>query len=407
MLSNRITVLHVLPDLATGGGQQVVLQSLKRLDPERFRTLAAYFAPNHDMRDAYEAAGASVWCFPEGGWWSWPGVLRNVVRLIREQEVDLVHMQGTLPDMFYGQTAALICGIPGVRTLHGMWPEPTRFVEILRRPRPRRVLWYLQTLRQAAMVRMLDRWALKKVIAVSDAVLDSWKPYLHATGIPQDRVTLSYNGIPLEDFADAEDPGVLERLRGELGLQDAFPVLISVGRLHPGKGHELLMDMMPALLRRWPCARLLIVGEGDYRPTVERHLERLRLGGSVSLLGRREDVPSLLALADVFVFASYYEGCPLCVLEAGAASKPVVAVRIPALEPLVQEGVNGYLVPERSAETLGDRVAELIENPDLALRMGQGGRRMVEERFNADRSARELARIYEEVVRGNGIRKLE
>ena len=114
-------ILHMLPDLALGGGQQVLLRSLKYLRDD-YKNYVCYLEPNQEMEALFVAEGVTPRLLPHGGFWTWPKALTQLVKLIREEKIDLVHIQGTPTDKLYGQTAAWLCRVPVVRTLHGMMP---------------------------------------------------------------------------------------------------------------------------------------------------------------------------------------------------------------------------------------------------------------------------------------------
>ncbi len=390
-------ILHMLPDLSLGGGQQVVLRNLRGLKPP-YENYVCYLRPNREMEPLFLAAGVTLRYLPHGRIWMWPGTLCRLVKLIRDEGIDLVHIQGTPTDKLYGQTAAWWCGIPVVRTLHGMMPEPRSLRETLEHPRPRQILRWGKAWLQSVVDRFFDARTVAHVIAVSDGVYESWVNYLRTTGVDQNRVTVSYNGVAVEEYSKPDDSDGVEVLRRQLELDGCFPVLINIGRITGAKGQDLLVTMLPSIVREVPAIRLLLVGEGTLRQALEDRVGAMGLSQHVSFLGWRHDVADLLRVSDIFVFSSRFEGCPLTVLEAMAAAKPIVSVDIPGLSRVVKDGVNGRLVAGREPESFARTVMELARDGDTLRDMGLAGRRLVQERHDIRRSVQDLKRVYESVL---------
>ena len=391
-------ILHMLPDLAMGGGQQVLLRNLAHMDPNRFANYVCYLLPDRDMEPLFEENSIPLVFLHHRAWWSTPWVLLKLVRFIREHRIELVHVQGTPIDKFYGHMAASICRIPAVRTLHGMRPQPKSLLEVLKRPRPRQLYRWMQNRVQQGVDRVLEPLTLRHVIAVSDTVCASWRRYLRDRNICNGRITVSHNAVPVEQFAEPGDADALRHLRQEVGVGGADPVLINVGRLSRPKGQDLLIPMMASIVRRLPDAKLLLVGDGDLRETLAQQAATAGLERSVILLGKRHDVPALLAISDVFVFCSHFEGLPLVLLEAMAAGKPVVAVDLPGLREVVQDGTTGYLVRERDAGALASAVLGVVGHRGRARTMGQNGQRLVGTRFGMAASVKRLEEVYLSVL---------
>src|SRR5262249_24656144 len=211
--------------------------------------------------------------------------------------------------------------------------------------------------------KLLDRWTGARnaaVVAVSGAVAEDFRRHMGWTGI-----RVIPNGVDLEAFAPGGgDDGAA---RGEWpgpGLR-----LLSVGRLHPQKGHGVLLDAMGRTAARGASLSLVIAGEGTLRPVLEEGIRRLGLDGSVRLAGRRGDVRELLRAADVFVFPSLYEAVGIALLEAMASGLPVVASRTGGIPEVVEDGASGRLVPPGDAEALAEALAALARDPDERRRL--------------------------------------
>jgi glycosyltransferase involved in cell wall biosynthesis len=193
-----------------------------------------------------------------------------------------------------------------------------------------------------------------------------------------DRTVVIHNGVPLD----------VPRRHPHTGRVD----LLSVGRLRAPKDFLTLVQAIAAL--EPGSARLRIAGDGPDRPALEAEIERTGLGEHVELLGDRDDVPELLAGADVFVLSSDSEGFPMSVLEAMAAGLPVVASAVGGVPEAVRDGETGSLVPPRDAAALAEALRRLVADPALRERLGDAGRQKVEREFSLERFEHDHLELY-------------
>ncbi|TPJ70651.1 glycosyltransferase [Mesorhizobium sp. B2-7-1] len=191
------------------------------------------------------------------------------------------------------------------------------------------------------------------------------------------------SGIDIGAFAAARHLGPsAATMRQEFGLQSA-EVVMFVGRLTRQKGIPTLLKAVPKVLAKRPNARFVLIGPRQSEgPFAVEESEIRRLGADVAVLGKRQDVPALLGMADVFAFPTEYrEGIPRVLLEAGLAGLPIVASRMPGCTDVVQDGWNGYLVAPRDPEALADCIVDLLSDRERAKVMGGRTAALVRERF--------------------------
>jgi glycosyltransferase involved in cell wall biosynthesis len=177
----------------------------------------------------------------------------------------------------------------------------------------------------------------------------------------------------------------------------AAPQIVSVGRLQTPK--DPLSFLRALALVRGPF-RASLVGDGPDRPAVERELERLGLGGRVTLQGTRDDVPELLASSHVFVLSSHSEALPVSLLEAMAAGLPVVATQVGGVPELVVDGETGLLVPAGDPPGLAAALQRMVDDPALRARLGAAGRARVEEHFRLDMFLEAHLDLYRRALAG-------
>lgn len=235
-------------------------------------------------------------------------------------------------------------------------------------------------------------WRRADAVLATSGAVRAW--LVQACGMPPEAVCVVHNGIEAEAFASAR-----RDLRSEWGME-ARPVIGTVGRIEPGKGHDLLIRGMPCVLREFPSALLLIAGVGPagYGRSLANLIRNLGLRDHVRLVGFQEDVASFLHAVDVFASGSRSEGFGLALAEAMAAGKPVVAAHIPPMDEVVEDGETGLLVASESPDAFGQAIVTLLRDPATAGRMGMAGRLRVAEHFTATRMAADVLRIYSRVL---------
>jgi glycosyltransferase involved in cell wall biosynthesis len=186
-----------------------------------------------------------------------------------------------------------------------------------------------------------------------------------------------------------------------LGLQGGLPIIGTVCRLvEPKKGLRYLLEAMAHLEQEAgkPVCQLLIVGEGPAEKTLRALSEQLGIGSRVVFAGMRRDIPQLLALMDIFVLPSLYEGFGIAILEAMATGKPVVASTVGGIPEFVVSGESGLLVPPGDSIALAAAIRQLLAQPERAKIMGRRGQEHVRHHYSIESVVRQHEQLYEMCV---------
>jgi glycosyltransferase involved in cell wall biosynthesis len=292
-----------------------------------------------------------------------PGIIPRFRRLLGEWEADLVHAH--LP--VAGIIARIASNVPVVYTEHNLaWSY---------RPRTR-IFNRLTYSRNAA------------VTAVSQAVAET------VQGYPGPSPSVVTNGVSV-----AIDPDSRSRVRLELGLNNTDQLVVHVGNIRPGKGHDLLIDTAISLRERGVEATIVSIGveknPGDLR-RLQQRVSESGLNGRLRFLGRRPDALDFIAAADVYVNPAEFEGLPVTILEAMALGRPVVATSVGGTPTVVRDGITGLTVESGRPDRLAEAIASMLANPAAALRMAAAGSKLVAVEYGLE----PMVRRYEDIYRG-------
>ena len=364
----HLTVLQVCANRWWTGSADPVIRLVKGLEARGHRALLALI-----LGDRFEAKAREAGIEPVAGLslevkFHPAAVVRDVIRLrrlVRNEGVDIIHVHHS-HDHWLGMLsrgpAALVRTFHNQRAVRTAWPAP----------------W---------LHRHTDG-----VIAVSRQIEERCR----LLGIAAARVFRVGGVVEIKRFAAGSNG---EPIRAELGVGPG-QLIGSVARLAHNRGHELLIAGFERLLPDYPGLRLLLIGKGEARPTLEARVRERGLGEHVLFAGYRDaDLPEVLQALDVFVLmgSGSDESCRAA-LEAMAAARPVVARRLGALPDAIVHGSTGLLVDGEEPEAVEAALRALLADPGLAKAMGQAGRRRAEECFSPERHAADVEAIYLSVL---------
>ncbi|MHB0878793.1 MAG: glycosyltransferase, partial [Anaerolineae bacterium] len=211
-----------------------------------------------------------------------------------------------------------------------------------------------------------------------------------------------HNGVVPEYY---HRPEARVPYRTELGYDDDSVVVCFAGRLVPGKGLTQLVQVTHRLMQSLPQVRLLIVGEGPLAASVRQQVVDLGIEGKTTITGFRQDMPQMLAAADIFALPSDAEGMPLSLLEAMAAGKAVVTTPVGGIGEVVVDGVNGLFVRPRDEAGLESKLLQLITDRSMREALGEKARVRVSSTFSVDRMVAQYDELYQTILplrRGRG-----
>ncbi len=230
-----------------------------------------------------------------------------------------------------------------------------------------------------------------RVVTVSRYV----RRYLISKGLRPERVVAIPTGIDLERFDPDRETG---DIRQELGIKPDIPLVGTVAILRTKKGHHVLLDAIPKVLKRVPDALFLFAGNGPQHQNLSNRIQELGLSDHVMMLGLRDDIPGLLNSIDLFVLPTLQEALGTSFIEAMAMKKPVVGTAIDGVSEVIRDRINGLLVRPDDPASLADAITRLLKDREKAATMGNRGREIVLENYTTDRMCRDMHRLYSELL---------
>jgi glycosyltransferase involved in cell wall biosynthesis len=243
---------------------------------------------------------------------------------------------------------------------------------------------------------------LRRIQNLSGAVLANATPIRDALiaedGFVPEKLRVIHNGVDIEKFHTGGDSR--DHLFPEVG---DGKLIVLVGNMHSDvKGHPWLIASAPTVVREFPSTRFVLVGDGEQRARFVQQVAGLGLEQNFLFLGRRADIPEILACCDIAVLPSRAEGLPNAVLEYMAAGLPTIVSRVGGNAELIEDGVTGLLVPPEDSAALSAGLLKLLRDPGLARQMAQSGHEFTIRNFSFERLVREVDALYTELLQRSG-----
>ncbi len=370
-MKEKLKLSVLVSSLAVGGAEQLLLMLLKHIDHDRFVTRIFFLRdPGIVGREVIELGHETV-----------VNILSNridlrgiphLVHLFRKTRTDVLLLINHLNTLLYGVISARLAGVPAC------------------------INWENETFKRYPIhsLTMFFRRVLHKGIDVVVAAAEGHKQYIaEVEKIPLQKIQVIYNGVDAERFHSSLTP---QQAREKLGIPADSPVISILAVLRPDKAHEIFLDAATHIRRELTTAHFLVIGDGPQRSMLELRAAKMGLSDCVHFLGFRRELADILAAVDVNTLSSKPEQETLSVaaIEAMAAGIPIVCTDVGFMNEIVIPGQTGYLVPIGDAQTLADRVLEILRNPDLKRQMSAACRRLVEQKLSASHMADAFQRLF-------------
>lgn len=376
-------VLHLINGLGAGGAERSLAELLTIYESLGIESsIACLHRTTEGVEDAVLSGTATVRFLPATGL---PSRILAVRRILREFRPAVLHTTLFEADIL-GRLAAVRTRLPVLTSLVNTSYDSARL-------RDTNI-----DARKLAVVREIDGLTARRLTSHFHAVTEAVKvSAVDALRIDPANVSVVERGRDPERLG-RPSPARRAEVRERLGIHPDAEVVLSVGRQEQQKDHVTLLAAAQRLVSR-PRFLLLHAGRnGHATPAIHRLCASPELQGRVRLLGHRDDIPDLLAAADIFAFPSLYEGIGGAMIEAMALSLPIVATSFPGVEEVVEAGGNADLVPIGDPDALAHVISSLLDDKDRAAIYGRRSLARFEERFTLERSAKRMVELYEQVA---------
>jgi glycosyltransferase involved in cell wall biosynthesis len=368
-------IVHLTASVFHGGPERQMLGLARHL-PDGYETLCLSFSEGGRCRAFLSAArreGVEALELqhdtPRFG-----AAKREIAEHLRRAHADVLLCHGYKADLL-GRPAARRAGVPVVAVSRGWTGECFR-VRVYER-----------------IDRFFLRW-MDRVVGVSEAQAGR----VRRAGVRADKVRVIHNAVDPDRFA-ARDP------RYRTKLMNAFRgpktrIIGAAGRLSPEKGFSVLVRAAQQVVREDPTVGFVLFGEGSARAALLEQINAAGLTGSFVIVGFRNDLDRFIPWFDVLALPSFTEGLPNVVLEACAANVPVVGSAVGGTPEVIDDGMNGFLVPAGDADALGKRLLEVVVSEERRRDMGLAGRQKVVDQFAFTNQADRYCELFDELCSG-------
>ncbi len=372
----HLRVLFCTDNLGVGGTELNAVRTAERLAALGIEVQVVLLGDDGPLRARYAACGIPIYSFPIDSLYGASAVRqgRAFAAHCRRERIDILHCHDVYSNVF-GSIWGRAARVPGIVVSRRWWAT-----------------------HNSGKLRVANRLAYRlatRVLANSDSVGAS---LVADEGVASRRVVVVPNFVEPEAF-DAPLPAARAAGRAALGLPGHARAVGIVARLDPVKDHATLLHAFALLAPRLPDVHLAIVGDGPRRAALEALTAELGLAARVHFAGMRPNRPNPHHWFDVSALASLSEGFPNSVVEAMAASRPVVATDVGGVRDALSDGVTGLLVPPADAGALAAALERVLEDPAAAEAMGRAGRARAEQRFSAGPVVAGLVSLYGELAR--------
>jgi len=376
---NRINILYLITKLELGGAQKHVLSLVKNADKNRFNVFLFTSKDGLLLDEAFLIPGVTIYCsrFLDRPINFFKDILAffEIVFYLKYKNIKIIHTHSSKAGIL-GRLAAKFANIPIViHTVHG---------------------WSFNDY-QPYFIRKIYVLLERIVAFFSDVIIvvssyDRQKGLSNAIGSKEKYLVIPY-GIDYPKFINLES-----NIRKRLGINPDEEVVGTIACLKPQKAPSDFIKVCSHISNLLPKVKFLLVGDGILKKKIIKLIKGYNLSHKVIMTGWCRNVSEILSVIDVFVLTSLWEGVPISVLEAMAASKPVVVTRTGGIEEIIRDGENGYLVFPRDILNMVKIVQGLLVDKELRLKVGRNAKFSLGDSFLIERMIKDNLAIYERLI---------
>ena len=373
----KIRVLHCISDSNIGGAGRLLLHLLRHFDKDVF-DVTVVVPKGSALVPRIEECGIPVIETEHGRDASHDrGGIPELCGIMRRVKPHIVHTHSSLD----ARIAAWLCGVKcRIYTRHSVFDPPRR----------------LTTFPGKQIAGAVNNTLATRIIAVAQAAAD----ILTATGVREDKITVILNGVEPLTPSTAEECVALRR---ELGFAETDFVCGISARMEPYKGHSYLVETARAVCAVRPEAKFLVMGTGTTYEETMRLAREAGLDGKMVFTGFVTDVVPYYSIMNLSLNCSWgTEATSLALIEAMSLGLPAVVTSFGGNPGVIEDGVNGFLVPEKDSDAMAEAIARIMGDPALYDTLSAGAKTRFGEKFTAQAMTVQLENVYKEEARRGG-----
>ena len=363
--NRKITVMHLITSLEVGGAQHGLLLGLPRFNSEKYEHIVCSLMDRMQMASQFQRAGIEVHSLGLHTKMDF-SVAIKLRALLKKVKPDILHTY-LLHSNVIGRIVGRLTGVPVI-------------------------IGSERTIGQAGY---WGRLFTKLTNPLTDAVEVNSQTGAtvieESLGVPREKIELVKSGVNLDQYS--KDKKRTE-IRNELGLNNNQHLVLYVGRLRSVKGVEFGLRAFALAKDKCPNSHMVLAGEGEQLDYLKALVNDLGINNYVTFLGVRNDLPDLLAAADIVLMPSLNEGFPRTAIEAMAAGKPLVATSVGGTPEAIIDGVTGILVPAKNICAMAQALISLIDDTSLKQQLGAAGAEHARKNFSLNNYVNRLDELY-------------
>jgi glycosyltransferase involved in cell wall biosynthesis len=369
-LDKRVNVLILRSIYHIGGAESVLYETISNINKGEYNiVLCSLYHP-----------GPMGNVFIDDGYKFYHRVMKSkydlrafykLKKIVLDNNIDLIYLLNEPLTLFWGFVMGKICKIPIISVIHN--------TVVMR-----------ESIKLYVFRILLPH--IDKVVAVANM---QKKHLVEKEKLPGDNVSVIHNGVDVEKFNLQIDKG--KKIQS-LGLDKSKKIVGIIARLFYLKGIDIFLRAAKVILEKDDRIQFIIVGDGPEMSKLTRQAIDLGIKKDVHFLGSRNDISEILAIIDVAVLSSRTEALPMVVLECMASAKSIVATNVGSIPELITDGETGFLVDPENPQALADKITILLNDQNLAQKMGKRAKIIVNERFRLDQTVKKTKDLFDELV---------
>lgn len=374
MSNNRtLNILQLVNGLAIGGAELKLLElanKLKNKYPESYNQIICSIGQGGPLKEEFEKHGFETYVFSKKHKFD-ISLIFKVAKLMKQKKIDLVQTTLFYADII-GAFSALHAKVPIIIS----WETVSHAANYMHVKLHQRVMY---------------EYAMKLVYKIVAVSLEAKNSLIEKRNINESKIEVIHYGVDVDKYIKQDN----HAKKKEILIENNYPIIGIVSRLDPVKGHSYLLDAMVGVIKKYPMAKCLIVGDGSCKKELEQKAHNLGLSKNILFLGFRNDIKELLSTLDVFVLPSITEGLPNAVLEAMACDIPVVATSVGGIPEVITNKKNGILVQPKNPVPLEKAIIEVLSDDKLRKNLINNSKEIIHSTFSLEKQIQDFHKLYQ------------